>query len=194
MPTIKIDGFVKEYVKGVKGSLDNVPMEKLDELTTILYRAYVGNKKVIVMGNGGSAACASHFVCDLAKGTVVPNKKRFKALALCDSIPMVTAYANDRTYEDVFSEQLRNIVEAGDVVIGISASGNSKNVLNAIKLAQKYSAITVGLTGFQGGALKGIVSFCVTVPNDNMEQVEDVHLVILHIVKLFLKSRREADR
>jgi len=146
------------------------------------------------MGNGGSASTASHFACDLGKGLSLPGKKRFKALALCDNIPTMTAYANDCSYEDIFSEQLKNIVEAGDCVVAISGSGNSKNVLKAVELANQHSAITIGLTGFQGGRLKDLVSECLIVPNNTMEQVEDIHLVILHAIKLVLIDMLREDK
>jgi D-sedoheptulose 7-phosphate isomerase len=180
---------VKKYLESIKTSLDALPLEKIEKIAGILYRAYKSNKKIILMGNGGSAATATHFVCDLAKGTAVLGKKRFKALGLCDSMPMVTAYANDCGYEYIFSEQLKNLAEKGDVVICISASGNSKNVLNAVMVAKKQSAITIGLTGFQGGKLKKMVSECIVVPGDNMEQIEDIHLIILHVLKLILKAK-----
>ena len=194
MQITKTEKLAKGYLENIKKSIDSVSMDEIDTLAMILYHAYKAGKKVIVMGNGGSAATASHFVCDLAKGTAFSEKKRFKAIALCDNIPMVTAYANDRSYEDIFSEQLKNVVEEGDVVIGISASGNSENVLNALRLAGTCGAVTVGLTGFQGGKLKKLVSECLVVPDDNMERIEDVHLIIMHVLKLLLRSRIEADR
>ena len=183
-----------DYFNGVIKSLEGVSEGGLDRIAAILFGAYKTGNKVIVFGNGGSAATASHFVCDLAKGASIQGKKRFRAFSLNDNVPMVMAYGNDSSYDDIFSEQLENIVEKGDVVIGISASGNSKNVLKAIKYANSKTAITVGLTGFQGGALKGLASECLVVPGNTMEQIEDCHLIILHALKMVLRSRIEKAR
>jgi len=178
--------YVKGYCDEVITSINKLPMEKVEKIARILYMASVKNKNIILMGNGGSAATASHFVCDLVKGLSMPGKKRFKAIALCDNVSTMMAYANDCSYEMIFQEQLKSFAKKGDVVIGISASGNSKNVLNAIKVANKLGATTIGLTGFKGGKLKFIVSECVIVPSDSMERIEDIHLVILHAIKLYL--------
>lgn len=195
MQTIKINKFgAKIYFQGVKRSLDNLSVGIIEKITAVLYRAYKSEKKIILMGNGGSAATASHFVCDLTKGAVVPGKKRFRAFALSDNIPLISAYANDCGYPEVFLEQLKNIVDRGDVVIGISASGNSLNVLKALSYAKTKSALTIGVTGFDGGKLKDLVDQCLVVSNDNMEQIEDVHLVILHAIKLILKHKIEKER
>lgn len=193
MRTTKMKELAKKYFDNIKAGLDAVSLEKIEQVSSILYRAYTAGKKIILMGNGGSAAAASHFACDLAKGASVAEKKRFRAFALCDNIPMVTAYGNDCGYEYIFSEQLKNFLEKDDVVIAISGSGNSKNVLNAILYANNQSAITIGITGFQGGKLKELACECLIVPSNNMEQIEDIHLIILHTLKLFLRSMIEAD-
>ncbi|MBU1125916.1 MAG: SIS domain-containing protein [Candidatus Omnitrophica bacterium] len=183
----------EEYVREVEATLKKLPWADIERLAEILLRAHARGSKVIIMGNGGSASSASHFVCDLSKGAAMPGKKRFKALALCDNIPLMTAYANDCSYEDIFAQQLVNIVEKNDVVIAISGSGNSKNVLSAVKVARRAGARTVGLTGFKGGRLKSMVQFPLVVPNECMEQIEDIHLVILHAVKMVI-IRRLAKR
>lgn len=194
MRTTKIHEFARSYLKSVKMSLDKLPLSRIEETASILYKAYNSGKKVILMGNGGSAAAASHFASDLAKGMRMPGKKKFKTLSMCDNISMITTYANDCGYENIFREQLANWVEKSDVVMGISASGNSKNVLNAIKVANKASAITIGLTGAQGGKLKRLASRCIVVPEDNMERIEDIHLIVLHILKLYLISLLKEDK
>lgn len=194
MQTTNIQNAAKVYLENVSISLHGLALEKIEKIARILFEAYTQDKKIILMGNGGSAATASHFVCDLAKGTASPGKKRFKAMALNDNTPLVTAYANDSSYEDIFSEQLKNAVEAGDVVIAISGSGNSKNVLKAVELASRNSAITIGLTGFQGGRLKDLVSECLIVPNNTMEQIEDIHLVVLHAIKIVLMGMLTEER
>jgi D-sedoheptulose 7-phosphate isomerase len=138
---------------------------------------------VYLFGNGGSAALASHFACDLGKGTAYCNGgKRFRVLSLTDNLPTLTAWANDTNYEDVFSEQLRNFVQPGDVALAISGSGNSKNVLNALRVAREARATTVGISGFQGGEMKPLCDICVVVPSENMQIIEDLHVAMSHSI------------
>ena len=134
------------------------------------------------MGNGGSASTASHFVNGLSQGATVEGKMRFRAIGLTDNIPNILAYANDLGYENIFVEQLINLLHEGDIVIGISGSGNSKNVIKAIEYANKHRAITIGLTGYDGGELKKIVDYSIHVPCNFMEIVEDIHLAISHLI------------
>jgi D-sedoheptulose 7-phosphate isomerase len=143
---------------------------------------------VIIMGNGGSAATASHMACDLGKNTVIPGRPRFRVMALTDSMALITAYANDLGYENVFAEQLTNLVRPGDIVVGISTSGNSPNVLRAIELARQAGAITIGWTGYDGGKLAQMVDVPVVVPNHCVEQLEDVHLMLEHMVTAALRQ------
>jgi D-sedoheptulose 7-phosphate isomerase len=138
---------------------------------------------VYLFGNGGSAALASHIACDLGKGTAYCNGgKRFRVLSLTDNLPTLTAWANDSSYEDVFSEQLRNFVQPGDLALAISGSGNSKNVLNALQVAREARATTVGISGFQGGEMKPLCDICVVIPSDNMQIIEDLHVAIAHSI------------
>jgi D-sedoheptulose 7-phosphate isomerase len=141
------------------------------------------------MGNGGSASTASHFACDLGKNTVIAGQPRFRVLALTDNMAMFSAYANDNGYESVFAEQLANLVNPQDVVIAISASGNSPNVLKAIKLATQTGATTIGLTGFNGGHLGKLVDIEIRVPSSLIEQVEDVHLMLEHLIVTAIRER-----
>ncbi len=143
------------------------------------------------MGNGGSAATASHFACDLAKGTTMGKgdlTPRFRVTTLTDNVPLLTAWSNDADYSSVFLEQLRNILEPGDVVIAISASGNSENVVRATEYANANLAITVVLTGFEGGKLKKIAQECLIVPSHSMERIEDVHLILEHLICSWLRN------
>lgn len=182
--------FVENYLRELKETLDKLPSPQLERIKDILLGAYREDKKVFIMGNGGSAATASHFACDLAKGTAGNDdaRKRFKVIALTDSLPIITAWANDTAYENIFLEQLRNLLDAGDVVIAISASGNSGNILKAVEYANTQKALTIGFTGFRGGRLGGIVQECLTVPSDSMEQIEDVHLILEHILCSWLRT------
>jgi D-sedoheptulose 7-phosphate isomerase len=180
--------FIKDYLAKLSKTLDSLPLHRIGEIKEILWRAYQENKQIFILGNGGSAATASHFACDLAKGTICSSKRRFRVISLVDNIPLMTAWSNDISYNNLFAEQLANLINEGDVVIGISGSGNSQNVLNALKLAKSYAAITIGFTGFQGGKLKDIADVCLIVPSDCMERIEDVHLILEHLICLWLRE------
>ena len=178
---------IERYIDQMGQTLQKLPLDKIARLAEILAQARKEGRRVFVFGNGGSAATASHFACDLGKGTVREGMPRFKVIALNDNMPTFSAYANDFGYETVFAEPLASLSEPGDVAIGISTSGNSANVLRAMEVARERGLVTVGLTGFQGGQLKDKVDLCIIVPSDSMQQVEDVHLVILHAVFLALR-------
>jgi D-sedoheptulose 7-phosphate isomerase len=173
---------IHQYVDEIKRTLDSLPWREIEETIGILQQARLHDRQVFIMGNGGSAATASHFACDLGKGTLMAGRPRFRVISLTDNVPLFSALANDLGYDRVFVEQLASLVQPGDVVIGISGSGNSANVLNALALARQVDAITVGFTGFDGGQLKDMVDVCVHVANDCMEQVEDVHLMLEHLI------------
>jgi len=174
------------YLRDVSEVLLQLPHDRIADVIAVLEQARAEGRRIFVFGNGGSAATASHFACDLGKGTVQESQPRFKVMALNDNIPLLTAYANDFGYETVFAEPLASLSEPGDVAIGISASGNSANVLRAMDVARERELVTVGLTGFQGGRLKDKVDICIIVPSDSMQQIEDAHLVILHAIFLAL--------
>lgn len=182
---------IKQYLGEVQRVLGMLPMERICEMVDVLLSAnYVGNT-IFIVGNGGSAATASHFACDLAKGTITPGRPRFRVAALTDNVPLMTAWSNDVAYEDVFAEQLRNLIRRGDVVVAISGSGNSENVLRAVDLACQVGGITVGLSGFSGGKLSGLVDVPVVVPCDRMAQIEDVHMTLCHLVCSVLRERMQ---
>lgn len=182
-------GVIETYLDDLRQTLDRLPVEDIDRAVEVLQHARLNDKQVFILGNGGSAATASHFACDLGKNTVMPDRPRFRVMALTDNMPLFSALANDYGYEHVFAEQLANLVRAGDVVVGISGSGNSPNVLNAIRLATEVGATTIGLTGFDGGKLKEMVDVCVLVPSYCMEKVEDVHLILEHIITTAVRER-----
>jgi len=184
-------GFISRYLAELRNTLDKLPMRQIEKLRDILLKAYRESKQIFIMGNGGSAATASHFACDLAKGTTIGNphmRERFKVIALTDNVPLLTAWANDTDYENIFVEQLKNLLEEGDVVIAISGSGNSKNVLKAVEYANTKAAITIGLTGFEGGRFKDMVQECLIVPSNSMERIEDVHLILEHLLCSYLRE------
>jgi len=157
-----------------------LPFERVEQVAEILVQAYESQRTVFLFGNGGSAALASHFACDLGKGTVNGSKKRFRVMALTDNVPLITAWANDSHYDDIFSEQLANFAAPGDVAFAISGSGNSPNVLKALRAAKQAGSITTGLTGFSGGKMLELCDACIVVPCDNMQIIEDLHLCVAH--------------
>lgn len=179
-----------QYFDELQRVVAGLQHEPIEQLSQILLRAYESERTVYVFGNGGSASLASHFACDLGKGTAYCNGgKRFRVLALTDNLPTLTAWANDSGYEDIFSEQLRNFVQPKDVMFAISASGNSKNVLNAVQVGREAGATAVGISGFAGGQLKLMCDACVVVPSENMQIIEDIHLAISHSIYRIVHSR-----
>lgn len=177
---------LKNYTSNIKECLYSLPFDKLEELVELLREKIAAEKRIIVFGNGGSASTASHFACDLAKGVFTGGGPRIKALSLNDCIPLMTAWANDEGYDRVFVEPLANYLEEGDLVIGISASGNSPNVLRAIEYANSHGAVTVGLVGKGGGTLAELAQLSIVVKSDSYEEVEDIHLIISHMLKVAL--------
>jgi D-sedoheptulose 7-phosphate isomerase len=173
---------VRTYFEDLQDVLVSVSTDDVWRMIDTLRDCYRAGTQVFIFGNGGSASTASHFACDLGKNVRVHGSRRFKVLGLTDNVPMLTAWANDTAYERVFAEQLENFVGPGDVVIGISGSGTSPNVLRAMELARARGAVTVGLTGFDGGKLAALCDVCVVVPSTNMGQIENVHLTLQHLV------------
>lgn len=173
---------ISDYIIHLKEVLDTLPFEVIDEVIQIMHDARLQGNQVFIMGNGGSASTASHFVCDLAKNTRRPGWPHFRAIGLTDNMAIFSAYANDEGYENVFAQQLANLVKPGDIVIGISASGNSANVLNAIELANRIGARTIGFSGFDGGKLGRMVKYHIHVKSHRIEQVEDIHLSLEHMI------------
>ncbi|MDM8529461.1 SIS domain-containing protein [Anaerolineales bacterium HSG24] len=177
-----ISTFVSTYFTELQKTLAQVPIEQVDTIIDILLACNQRGSKVFIFGNGGSASTASHFACDLAKNTLVDGAKPFKVVALTDNVELITAWANDSYYGNVFAAQLGPLVEKDDVVIGISCSGNSSNVLNAMEVARKYKAITIALTGHTGGKLDGLVDVCLKVDDPHIARQEDVHLMLEHCI------------
>jgi D-sedoheptulose 7-phosphate isomerase len=180
---------VESYFRLLSTTAGQLPFEAIEEVAATLVQAYESERTIYLFGNGGSAALASHMACDLGKGTVNGSKKRFRAMSLTSNEAMMTAWANDSNYHDIFAEQLANFVAPGDVAFAISCSGNSANVLNALRVARQARATTVGLAGFQGGKMKELCDQCLIVPSDNMQIIEDLHLCAAHAV--FTAVRRK---
>jgi D-sedoheptulose 7-phosphate isomerase len=180
---------VEIYLQTVSAVLNRLPFDQINQVTDVLWNAYQENRTVYLFGNGGSAALASHCACDFGKGTVINGNRRFRVLALTDNVPLMTAWANDARYDDIFAEQLRSFLQLNDVVFAISGSGNSPNVLNALAAAREMRAFTVGLTGFKGGKMKALCDLCVVVPSENMQVIEDAHLSVTHSIFTAVRQR-----
>ena len=186
----------KQYAAKLKEIMDQLPYEHVQRISDLLFQAYTEGRTVFVFGNGGSAALASHLACDLGKGTAPPEGKeggpktarRLRMMSLTDNVATISAWANDASYEDIFSEQLENFIQPRDVAFGISGSGNSPNVLKALRLARARQAKTVGFCG-SGGRMIELLDCAAVVPSTHMQLVEDCHLIMMHMVFLDLKER-----
>ena len=182
---------ISSYLKDMAAVLERMPVADIERVVNTIADARHHGKKVFFFGNGGSAATASHFVCDVSKSTIRNDRPRIKAFCLTDNLPLLSAWANDTAYENVFAEQLENLIEAGDVAVAISGSGNSSNVLKGVAVARGKGATTIGLTAFEGGKLRGLVDIPLVVPVHNMEQAEDVHLILDHIIAVCLRRAED---
>jgi D-sedoheptulose 7-phosphate isomerase len=179
---------IDDYFQQLKDTLDQIDRDTVTKAIAWLHDARVNGRTIFIMGNGGSASTATHFVCDLAKNTRHMGALPFKVVGLTDNMALLSAYANDEGYENVFAQQLANLVQPGDIVIGISTSGNSPNVLRAITLAKEREARTIGFTGFNAGELGPMVDLQLHVPSDCIEQVEDIHLIFEHLITKVLRE------
>lgn len=182
---------IHEYVDGLRKCLDELLQQedKLSTVADIIFEAYNNDKQIFVMGNGGSASTASHCALGFEKQSAVEGNRRIKSKSLADNIGLITAWANDISYESVFAEQLKNQLVEGDVVIAISASGNSPNILRAVEYAKQKDARIIGLTGFGGGRLIQLADDYITFSSMDYGQVEDVHLTLTHILSMMLKEK-----
>lgn len=179
---------ISMYFSTLQETLNKLPVERIAVVIDILREARFNGRQVFIMGNGGSASTATHFVCDLAKNTRREGMPHFRVIGLTDNMAIFSAYGNDEGYERVFEAQLDNLINRDDVVIGISASGNSKNVLNAMSLARQRNATTIGFTGFDGGRLQRLVDVNIHVESNVIEHVEDIHLMLEHVIVKTLKE------
>jgi D-sedoheptulose 7-phosphate isomerase len=173
---------IENYMARLQDCIDRLDRNEIEQFIQLLLQARDNERHIFIMGNGGSAATASHFCCDFNKGMSYQQDKKFKMICLNDNVATMLAYANDVDYDNVFVEQLKNFVQKGDLVIGISGSGNSKNVLNAIEYANEIGAVTVGLTGYNGGRLKMLAQHSVNANIDDMQITEDVHMMFCHLI------------
>lgn len=183
---------VDRYLNELAAKLAATPRAPIAAIEQALWETYERDGTIIVCGNGGSAATASHFACDLAKWTIHEGRRRLRALALTDNVPVMTAWSNDAAYERVFVEQLASLYREGDTLVAISGSGNSPNVLRAVEWANARGAPTIGLTGFGGGKLAGLAQIPLVAPSHFMPEVEDVHVALCHGLAVSLGERMRA--
>jgi D-sedoheptulose 7-phosphate isomerase len=174
--------FAAEYKKSTLEAVDRIDLEKVTQAIEWFREARDSARRIFVCGNGGSASTASHFACDMVKGASYGRPARFRILALTDSLPTLTAYSNDVSYDVVFAEQLRNFVEPGDLFMAISGSGNSPNVLRAIEYANSVGCRTIALTGRDGGKLGPLAQLNIQVEVPHMGRIEEAHMVVCHMI------------
>jgi D-sedoheptulose 7-phosphate isomerase len=178
-----------EYLAKLRRVVALVPGDMLDRAIECILEARSAGRRVYVMGNGGSAATASHFVCDMVKTALVPGLAPVRAFALSDNASLVTAWANDFAYERVFAEQIQALVEPEDIVIGISASGNSPNIVAGFQAAIERGAWTIAMVGFDGGAVQHMVDVSVHIPCHDYGLVEDTHAAIGHAITAAVRAK-----
>jgi len=183
----------KDYFNRLKDTLDKLDLVAIEKVVDELLKCREDGRTMFIFGNGGSAANASHIAGDFLKGISYGMEKRFKAHSLVDNIAGTTAITNDLSYDEVFIEQLRTFMNKGDVVIGISGSGNSENVVKAIKWAGENGAVTVAMVGYKGGRLGNIANIVIHVPVNDMEITEDVHTMVFHAIKQEINRRIKGD-
>jgi D-sedoheptulose 7-phosphate isomerase len=181
------------YFRKVQKAIDAIDSNSLETVLNAIYSCYQGQNIMYLFGNGGSAATASHVTGDFLKGISFQLDKRFKSICLNDNLAGVSAISNDLTYEEVFIEQLKTFLTKEDLVIGISGSGNSMNVIKALEYAQSTGAQTIAFTGYKGGKVKDIADLVVHVPINDMEIVEDIHIMIFHAIKQIIIEELKGD-
>jgi len=174
--------FFDHYIEEEQRLLGEVSEAEFSKVIDFFQAAYDDGRQVFVFGNGGSGSTASHFACDINKGVSYGHDKRFKVICLNDNIATVLAYANDTSYGEVFVEQLKNFMQPGDLVFGISGSGNSENVLRAVEYGKGNGAVTLGFTGFDGGRLGQVAGLSINVASEDMQKIEDIHLILTHMI------------
>jgi len=189
--TTSTEQYFKEYGKYLGELLDSLDYKALEEVTQLILEKSRDGQTIFLIGNGGSAATASHFALDIAQCSQPEAGLHFRAVSLADSTPLLTALGNDKGYEEVFAGQIRNLFRKGDMLIAISASGNSPNVIAAARLAKELGGVAVGLVGFDGGELAQICDHVIHVPTSKGEYgpVEDIHLIIDHMTTSCLRMK-----
>lgn len=183
--------FLKNYLSELTGIINIIDAKEFESLVGELAGAYEKQSNIFICGNGGSAATASHFACDINKGVSFGKEKRFRVICLNDSIPTIMAYSNDVSYGSIFVEQLKNFMNTGDLLIGISGSGSSENVLKAVRYVNESGGKTFGICGCGGSRLKDSAQKSLVINSNDMQKVEDAHLIILHCVMQWFNAKQK---
>lgn len=186
--------FAKNFIAEFQDNLANLNINDINKISETIWKAYINNNQILIMGNGGSASIASHFACDLGKSAADNGKPRFKVQSLNDNVPMLTAFSNDYGYENVFVEQLKNLANPNDVVIAISSSGNSENMVRVIDYANEIGAVSIAITGFGGGKISKTANAALVLNNNDYGIVETLHTLVCHIVAFEFRNRFENNR
>jgi len=185
--------FVADYLDRLTQLLAATDLEAVDRIAGLLWEAYLQDRVVFVIGNGGSAATASHMACDFAKGATVAGKRRLRVISLTDNVALMTAIGNDIGYEKLFTEQLAGLARPGDLLVAFTASGNSPSILDALRWARARGVVTVGVLGFEGGAAADLVEHRLIFCSRNYGLVEDAHLILEHSLSQWLRGKIEAE-
>jgi len=186
---LKQMGNAQRYLTGMAALLQEVSTEEIENATELLWDNYRGGRRAVFCGNGGSAATASHLPADFQKNMYLHGGRPWECLSLVDSVPLLTAWSNDTEYANVFAAQAKTWLRPGDLLVAISGSGNSPNILASVEAAHEAGAVTLGWSGFGGGRLAGLAQHNVVVQSDNMQMVEDMHMVIGHLIYSALRDR-----
>jgi D-sedoheptulose 7-phosphate isomerase len=186
--------FIRDYLAQLDITLRALPHDQIAGIIDAVRDARDRDAQVFVVGNGGSAATASHFAVDLGKGASMTGERRFRVISLTDNVPWISALANDLSYADVFVEQLKNFARPGDLLLAFSGSGNSENVLRAVRYANEIGCRTIGLSGFSGGKLKDEAQECLVMQADHMGRIEDGHFVVQHLIVYYFMSHASEPR
>lgn len=193
----KLEKFIDEYISESKRCLDGLSAKDIASVIDLIWKAYEKEKTIYIFGNGGSASIATHFASDLSSTTIGHRKdfrgRRFKAVSLTTNVSELTAWANDTGYEKIFSGPLENLVGEGDLVIGISSSGNSPNVVEAVELAKTKGAKSIGLAGMGGGKLRKVADVSLVVDSNHYGQIEGTHSVLTHLITFYLAERMSKE-
>lgn len=185
--------FANSYKIDLLKAVETIDMRRVEEVIQLFVNARERGNHIFVCGNGGSASTASHFVTDVLKGASYNRSMRFRILSLTDSVPTITAYSNDTHYECVFVEQLKNLAQRDDLVVAISASGNSPSVLRAIEYGNSIGCHTVGLTGGNGGRLGSLVEVNIQISNPHVGRIEDIHMIVGHMISYFFMETENSE-
>ncbi len=184
----------RTYLAGITAVLRELSTAEIDQAIALLWNNYQEGRRVVFCGNGGSAATASHLPADFQKNMFLHGGKPWECLSLVDSVPLLTAWSNDTEYAHVFAGQARIWLRPGDLLVALSGSGNSPNIVAAVEAAHEAGAVTLGLSGFGGGRLSRLAQHSVVVRSDNMQMVEDAHLIVGHLIYSAIRDRLLAEK